>query len=361
MSAFPLSVPLLLVSVAVPEEIPPDVLPDEVWAYESFDAIDPDRAIVGSVGGSGWAGPWMPHPLREDGPNPREFPRRADHLRGAAGSLRYPGVSSRGGAATSAALPANVGAVTRPVEIPTFESPKTLYVGLLVQPKDRLYAGAKNGGVEVYVGWTGPDGRLLPQPKRRGVLPPFSESRRHAGRSSFGKPWRRVVRPSWRCPFGLCSPSYENLEPRDLSRTWDWCLSHRAECGPSYRRAFGRPAGNPVGTSRTIAGGGDAFGRLQAPVGLKARPGLASFFVLKLEIVPELPGTRYGLLYDPDPTRPEPPSHATFVDGAWNYKSPHGPTHLWVTLANSGAVTFDELRVATSFAGAAGRTAPAGE
>ena len=225
MFAAPLAAALLCLPAAPPPDpaagppAGPD-LPPGVLAYEPFEAAV-GAPLLGTAGGVGWAGPWVPDPLYLDSPLPSAHPRRYDHLRGAAGSLRYPGVEAAGGAAAAAALNPQVGAVSRRLAAPVGLPGTTTYVGVLIRPDGRLLEGTLEGGFGVMLDLEEPDARM-----RSGVYEPGGAllgGRPIYFEMSFGKPW---------------SDTY--------SRSREWCL-WTPEFSGAVRplRALGRPVTLP--------------------------------------------------------------------------------------------------------------------
>ena len=337
MPAAPLAAALLCLPAAPPPGLaagPPAApdLPPGVLAYEPFDQVG-GRPVLGTAGGVGWAGPWVPDPLYPDSPDRFAHPRRWDHLRGAAASLRYPGVAAAGGAAAAAALNPQIGAVSRRLAAPVGLPGTTTYVGVLIRPDGRLLEGALEGGFGVMLDLEEPDARM-----RSGA---YNQRRILQGGPtghfdlSFGKPWSEV----W-------------------SRSREWCLwtPHQNLGAGSPLRAFGRPLTLPPGVSRLPIqlGGGWAHGNAQFPVGQRTELGETVFLVLRVEVAADGRRARFSLMMNPDPAEPDPPPGAAILYMPTDPPRP-GRYSVWLTLFSSGAVTFDELRVATTLAGAAGR------
>ena len=81
------------------------------------------------------------------------------------------------------------------------------------------------------------------------------------------------------------------------------------------------------------------------------------FLVLRAEVAADGRRARFSLMMNPDPAKPDPPPGAAVLFVSADDPWPPGRQRpsVWLTLFSSGAVTFDELRVATTLAGAAGR------
>ena len=307
---------------------PPAGLPPGVLAYEPFEAVAPGAMVVNSDGGTGWDGPWAPHDLYMVGPPPERHPRRADHLLGMGDSLTFPGVVSSGGSASSVALDPHVGAVTRRLAVPVGLPGTVTYVGVLIKPEGRLLAGSLEGGFQVHLDWTGRpyEDRLFVHQRWKG------DPSTH--RYAFGKPWSLID-----------------------SRSRDWCLMHDLLAPHSrVRRVLGRSVN--LSLLDTSIGGGSGWHSQQVAARSGVTPGATVFLVMRLETSADGTQSLCSLMFDPDPAGPEPAPEAAILETRQPRSSKAGG-HAWLTLASSGAVTFDELRVATTLAGAAGAD-PAG-
>ena len=148
------------------------------------------------------------------------------------------------------------------------------------------------------------------------------------------------------------------------ARAGDWCLNRAGIHAPLVLRAHGRDVRHRfdvlLGNRRALRLGlGESNRRLQVPAGPPAVPGATTFLVLKLQVVP---GGRLAasLLVNPDPLAPEPPPGAIFGDVSLGHTRRNPEESFdrfaapYLNFVSTGAVTFDELRVATTLAGAAG-------
>ena len=316
---------LIAVSLCVLPAAPPDLPPDGgIRAHEPFARVQPGGYVAGSDGGVGWLGPWTPDPVYLVGPLPQAHPRRADHLLGMADSLTFPGVVSTGGSASSVALDPHLGAVVRRLEGPIGWPGTTTYIGLLVKPEGRLHAGAVEGCFNLILDWRWPGDH------DRGTS-------RSAGAPAMGKPWAGYHR----------------------SRTREWCL-HPLEHNEAVVQALGRRVHPTIGARNLPPrfGGGRGVRGSQVSTGVVVVPGATTFLVMRLEAAPNGRSV-LSMLVNPDPTGPEPPPGAAVMSGLSAGPNIRGEIpSAWLTLVSSGAVTFDELRVADSLAGAAGIVRP---
>ncbi|MFH5805737.1 hypothetical protein [Alienimonas sp. DA493] len=330
--------PLLTASLLLaPPAADPPKLPEGVRAYDSFEKVRPGQYLVGSKGGDGWLGPWVPEPLLANSPYPSRHPRRADHLLGMADSLRLPGVVSAGGSVSSVALDPHLGAVSRRLAHPVGLPGTTTYIGVLIKPEGRLHAGSLDGCFGLILNW-----RPLPTPGNEvNYKQHHWKTRTHE--IAVGKPWTDTEQ-----------------NPKPISRTREWCL-FQLESLFKPLRAAGRPLNVGPGPLSLSMGGGHAYLGDQVTTGEAPVPGATTLLVLRVEVSRDGTEAVCSAFVDPDPTRPEPaPEAAVLTRGGLAVNasvsgSVGGPGFpVCITLFSSGAVTFDELRVADTLAGAAG-------
>ena len=317
-----MSAPLILASLLLPGLAPEPDLPPGLLVYEPFD-LDPGQPLLGSAGGAGWVGPWRPTDYAFKGPDVRLFPKRYDHLFGMADSLALPGLAHAGGSASAVASAPQMGIVCRRLAVPFGRRGTTAYVGVRLKPEGRLHAGNGHGFFALTLEWRDKSGRLS------------------GGHVGLGKPW--------------ANPR-EGLPPIAA----EWCLLS-ASAIPQVLRAGGRAVTGPLTAGEKERWADPhAYGRRSGTysTGVPVVPGATTLLVLKGEFAP-VTGQRFGLLVNPDPAAADPVPPAVIqiplgVGADWHNNFGEGYT-VWLTLLSTGAVTVDEIRVATTLAGAAGR------
>ena len=318
-----MSAPLILASLLLPGLAPEPDLPPGLLAHEPFD-LDPGQPLLGSAGGAGWVGSWRPTDYAYKGPDPKLFPKRHDHLFGMADSLALPGLSHAGGSASAVALAPQMGIVCRRLAVPFGRRGTTAYVGVRLKPEGRLHAGNGHGFFALTLEWRDKSGR------------------RFGGYVGLGKPWAD--------PRGSLPPIAA-----------EWCLLCKSAI-PNVLRAGGRAVTGPLtAAEKQRWADPQAYGRRSGvySTGVPVVPGATTLLVLKGEFAP-VTGRRYGLLVNPAAPDPVPPvviQNTLGVGADWHNNFGKGQT-VWLTLLSTGAVTVDEIRVATTLAGAAGRGIP---
>ena len=319
-----MSAPLILASLLLPGLAPEPDLPPGLLVYEPFD-LDPGQPLLGSAGGAGWVGKWQPTSYYMKGPEPRLFPKRYDHLFGMADSLALPGLAHAGGSASAVASAPQMGIVCRRLAVPFGRRGTRAYVGVRLKPEGRLHAGNGHGFFALTLEWR--DGRGL-----------------GTGYVGLGKPWAdpRGGLPPIAAEWGLLSGRL----PHQVLRAGGRAVTGPLTAAEEQRWADPHAYGGRSGVYST---------------GVPVVPGATTLLVLKAEFAP-VTGQRFGLLVNPDPAAadPVPPAVIQIPLGidTDRHKGLLDVKEVWLTLLSTGAVTVDEIRAATTLAGAAGRGIP---
>ncbi len=368
---------LLLLAAAPPAAGPP---PDgagpgpAAFAVESFEEVRPGGPVLGTDGGTGWAGPWAGRPFTlGDQPDPARYPPRADTFLGMADSLPHgnPAVraAARGGSASAVALGEGegVGMLSRPLARRLGVPGQTVYLGVLMRAEGVLHRGAALGGFGVTLQFNlpGPDeeARL-----RRESLRWYRKMGQQRNSLSLGK--------------GLAGRAYIGRDlpvsfrrPFDRSEVWQlWRIGSF-----QITRAGGEPIPSAVPGFHESRRSGlhhevSVFGDGRASTGVSVVPGRTTLLICELAFRARngTPEARWSAWVDPDPHRPERPrvladwfevkdsfagvrftnDHVP-IDVRAGVRRPSGET-TWVTLIQTGATTVDEIRFADTLRGACG-------
>ena len=333
---------------------PPGPPGPRVLAVESFGAVAGGGRVLGTDGGEGWAGPWQERPFPFVGARDPVGARfRPDLARGRAESLEHADEDVRAAAAGgSAALasPGPGGGVTllsRPLKEQLGLPGQTVYVGALL----RADRPARPGAFGLMLRLNLPDAegftRLPPRRVER-MLIRFDPAGVILGSVSH----ENVFTPSGLAPYRT-GPGRESFwQMFGLGTVAHW----RAE------RAGGVPQPRLHGHG-TFGGRYHGTGALGRWISTGASVALdePTLLVCGMEFFTapnDSPAARYALWADPDPRAPGPPQAQGYIDhiGPEERWRPRGRT-TWVTLMATVPATVDELRVADTFALAAGLTA----
>ena len=329
-----------------PGEGPPSV----ILAYEPFDAVRPGDTVDGTGGGHGWAGPWGINDntlfsYRNVTDDPRFLRGMRDGLT-ARGVLGGPGSASatatnavsasKYGTGTMTGVPGYASVVARKLETFIGAAGTDTYVGVLMKPEGRLDAGGWGGGFGVRLEWG---------------------SAAYDAQGSHPRPGVRM--PARMLSAGSCGPTFGFGKPfssRSRARG-NWALWHhdRPDVHARLLRAYGRDVPVPREPTEPITLRADPSSSEfdYIPTGEEVVPGATTLLVFRMSVARDGENALVALHVDPDPLAPEP---APGVGLRLRYQQIgcEPPLVTWVTLVSSGAVTFDEFRVSSTFAGAAG-------
>ena len=314
--------------------------PSPILAYEPFSAVEPGGWLTRSAGGFGWGEGWRPATNIE---RPFGFSltkKLPGGVRGMHDGLHHASVPGTLGSATAAAIPLHVGGLgnqyismaSRALRTDPPDPGETMYVGVLVKPEGLPGAGGGGGGFGLSLTFVGHSGATRVRGRRAG----------HA---------------FWTATFGF-GKSFTEGHPGDgLWSMWDDVSRQSAR---RVVRAYGRPFGpkeDPAVTADGKRPGGAAdllhWTDDLVPTDVPVVAGKTTLLIYRFDLSPDGTTARTSLHVDPDPTAEEPvPPAVLVVRAEKGTRGLHGKPV--VTLLAGGAVTYDELRVATTFAGAAG-------